>query len=105
MRIGESDYYFDGDVIRKMITSTSERYCETQLCEHNAKGHSIVLPKTARGKPKKLNFTAMQSFKGLGVYFLASPLAPSSSQISLRKRRFITRTLETTKKTRHRRQI
>ncbi|EJP76296.1 MULTISPECIES: hypothetical protein [Campylobacter] len=28
-----------------------------------------MLPKTARGKPKKLNFTATQSFKGLGVYF------------------------------------
>ncbi len=52
-----------------MITSTSERYYETQLCEHTAKGHSIVLPKTSRGKPKKLNFTATQSFKGLGVYF------------------------------------
>jgi len=69
VRIGESDYYFDGDVIRKMITSTSERYYETQLCERTAENRTIVLPKTARGKPKKLNFTATQSFKGLGVYF------------------------------------
>lgn len=61
--------YFDGDVIRKIFSRTESSYYESDVCEHTSEGRTMVLPKTKRGKPKKLNFTALQSFSEKGVYF------------------------------------
>lgn len=61
--------YFDGDIIRKRITSDEEGYVEQELCERTAEDRHILLPKTEKGKPKKLNYTATQSFSPFGVYF------------------------------------
>lgn len=67
-------YYFDGDTIKKEIKSTSYgeenfSYWENELDIQTAENRTIVLPKTAKGKPKKLNYTATQSFNPHGVYF------------------------------------
>ncbi|MET0299296.1 MAG: hypothetical protein ABW036_06030, partial [Flavitalea sp.] len=69
VKISESYYFFDGDVIRKEIKTTEDSYFENDLNEKTAENRTILLPKTSRGKPKKLNFTATQSFSPLGVYF------------------------------------
>lgn len=61
--------YFDGDVIRKEITVEEQMYNERDLNEITSENRTILLPKTSKGKPKKLNFTATQSFRGTGVYF------------------------------------
>lgn len=61
--------YFDGDIIRKKISVTENSYFEEELNEKTAENRTVLLPKTSRGKPKKLNFTATQSFAAFGVYF------------------------------------
>jgi hypothetical protein len=61
--------YFDGDIIRKKITAEESSYLEQELNEKTAENRTILLPKTAKGKPKKLNFTATQSFSPIGIYF------------------------------------
>ncbi|UTC64120.1 immunity 26/phosphotriesterase HocA family protein [Treponema sp. OMZ 788] len=74
MDIKGSLYYFDGDTIKKEISASDYEgeafyYKENELDVETGENRTIVLPKTAKGKPKKLNFTATQSFKGIGVYF------------------------------------
>ena len=61
--------YFDKDIIRKKIEVTEDSYLEQELCERTAENKTMLLPKTEKGKPKKLNFTATQSFSPFGVYF------------------------------------
>lgn len=66
----ESYLYYDGDIIRKKITvSDNGSYYEAELCEHTEQNRTILLPKTKRGKPKKMNYTATLSFQPFGVYF------------------------------------
>ena len=60
--------YFDGDIIRKEILADNDSYLERELCEKTVENKTILLPKTAKGKPKKLNYTATQSFSLFGVY-------------------------------------
>jgi hypothetical protein len=71
--------YFDGDIIRKRIGVSNNEYFERELCEKTAENRTVLLPKTAKGEPKKLNFTATQSFSQFGVYFSFS----SSGYISI----------------------
>ncbi len=66
--------YFDGDIIRKMFTSSEDCYYETDLLEHTAENRTVLLPKTKRGKPRKLNYTATQYFSAKGVYFSFSDI-------------------------------
>lgn len=61
--------YFDGDIIRKEITVKDNTYYERDLNEKTTENRTILLPKTSKGKPKKLNFTGTQSFSPFGVYF------------------------------------
>lgn len=65
--------YFDGDIIRKKISISENSYMEQELCETTTDNRTILLPKTAKGKPKKLNYTATQSLSPFGVYFSFSP--------------------------------
>lgn len=67
--LGDAYLYFDGDHIRKYIAVKDDAYFEKALNETTTDNRTMVLPKTARGKPKKLNATAIQSFSTLGVYF------------------------------------
>lgn len=85
VRVADKFLYFDGDIIRKVIESSTvnkhgnaldisriknfNEYYEADLCEHTAENRTILLPKTKRGKPKKLNHTATLSFSPFGVYF------------------------------------
>lgn len=62
--------YYDDDIIRKEITVNNDgSYYEVELCEHTEQNRTILLPKTKRGKPKKMNYTATLSFQPFGVYF------------------------------------
>ena len=68
-------YYFDGDIIKKEIATAGYMedtfyYSECELNIQTVENRSIVLPKTVKGKPKKLNFTATQSFRPTGMYFM-----------------------------------
>ena len=60
--------YFDGDTIRKKIILSDTSYHECQL-DIKTRNREIVLPKTARGKEKKLNYTSIQAQNPFGVYF------------------------------------
>ncbi|AWK06491.1 hypothetical protein HYN56_20600 [Flavobacterium crocinum] len=61
--------YFDKeDIVRKKITVSENQYLEQELYEKTTDNRTILLPKTTKGKPKKLNFTATQSFSPFGVY-------------------------------------
>ncbi len=62
---------FDGDIIRRKISITPSSYQEVQLQVQTAENHTLVLPKTKRGKPKILNFSAAQAMAGEGTYFYA----------------------------------
>lgn len=62
--------YYDGDIIRKKITIDEDgSYYEAELCEHTEQNRTLLSPKTKRGKPKKMNYTATLSFQPFGVYF------------------------------------
>ncbi|ANF52222.1 hypothetical protein A0O34_17610 [Chryseobacterium glaciei] len=69
VKLNDMYLYFDGDTIRKKISVTENSYFEQELKEKTAENRTILLPKTSKGKPKKLNFTATQSFGSFGVYF------------------------------------
>lgn len=61
--------YFDGETIRKLITISSCRYREDQVEQQTADDGQTLLPKTAKGKSKKLTFSSLESLSGIGVYF------------------------------------
>lgn len=61
--------YFDGDKLVKRIIVDEKAYHEIELNEMTADNRTVVLPKTPRGKIKKLNFTALEAMNGIGVYF------------------------------------
>jgi len=69
VKLFDSYVYFDGHIIRKEITVNEQLYQEKDLNEKTSENRTVLLPKTSKGKPKKLNYTATQSFKGTGVYF------------------------------------
>jgi hypothetical protein len=69
VKLNDMYLYFDGNTIRKKISATENTYFEKELEEKTAENRTVLLPKTSKGKPKKLNFTATQSFSSFGVYF------------------------------------
>lgn len=69
VKLGDMYLYFDEDIIRKKIISDENNYLESELFEKTTENRTILLPKTAKGKARKLNFTATQSFGSVGVYF------------------------------------
>ena len=62
--------YFEGDVIKKHVVSTDERYAEYGYDEAT-KGREILLPKTAKGKETKLTPANFEKRTPLGVYLYA----------------------------------
>ena len=65
--------YYDGNIIRKKITVNDDgSYYEAELYEVTEENRTILLPKTKRGKPKKMNYTATLSFSPFGIYFMFS---------------------------------
>lgn len=60
--------YFDGNTIVKSIAISEGSYTEDEMNEET-ENRETLLPKTKRGKPKKLNFSSFQSRNGIGTYF------------------------------------
>jgi len=60
--------YFDRNTIRKKISVNNNLYREIQLDEET-ENRTMLLPKTSRGKAKKLNYSSLDSRNGIGVYF------------------------------------
>ncbi|MCL2671650.1 MAG: immunity 26/phosphotriesterase HocA family protein [Clostridiales bacterium] len=69
--------YFDGDMIRKTISCQTRsdagyenylQYTETDN-QVQTRGRNIVLPRTDRGKEKKLNYTSIDSMNPTGCVF------------------------------------
>ena len=65
-------YYFEDDTIRREIKVSKNYYHEAELNEKTAENRTMILPKTKRGKIKKFNYTATQSFSPFGTYFTFS---------------------------------
>ena len=64
----ESILYFDKDIIKRHILSTNNEYFEKQYNE-STKNRTILLPKTERGKEKKLSASVLEQRQPTGVYF------------------------------------
>ena len=60
--------YFDGDTARKRIEDTEEWYFEVSLRVQTAENRTLILPKTSRGKPRKLTISAIQQAPVEGMY-------------------------------------
>ncbi|MFN8296583.1 MAG: immunity 26/phosphotriesterase HocA family protein [Chitinophagales bacterium] len=69
---GETFVYFNKDRIVKKITCNSNLYHECELDEKTI-DRKILLPKTGKGKEKKLNYTTISSVTPIGIYFVYSP--------------------------------
>lgn len=65
-------HYFEDDIIKKEITVSENYYHESELNEKTTENRTMILPKTKRGKIKKFNYTAVQSFSPFGTYFTFS---------------------------------
>ena len=65
-------YYFEDDTIKKEIKVSKNYYHEAELNEKTAENRTMILPKTKRGKIKKFNYTATESFSPFGAYFTFS---------------------------------
>lgn len=63
----DSILYFEGNTIKKRVVSTGKEYSETQYNEQ-AENRELILPKTRKGKPKKLTASVLESKTGIGVY-------------------------------------
>lgn len=59
--------YFENDIIKKHIISTSKQYIETQYNELT-KNREILVPKTAKGKEQKLTASVLSTKTPIGVY-------------------------------------
>lgn len=63
--------YFEGEIIKKHIHSSDTEYKETQYNEET-ENREWILPKTKKGKAKKLTASVLETRTPLGVYFTAS---------------------------------
>ena len=65
-------YYFEDDTIKKEIKVSKNYYHESELNVKTSENRTMILPKTKRGKIKKFNYTATESFSPFGTYFTFS---------------------------------
>lgn len=63
----ESILYFDNDIIKRHIISTENQYFEKQYNELT-KNRNILLPKTNKGKEKKLTASVLEQRPPIGIY-------------------------------------
>ena len=63
----ESTLYFDGDTIKRYIVSIDDKYQEWQYDELS-RDRTILLPKTAKGKEKRLTASVLEQRQPMGVY-------------------------------------
>jgi hypothetical protein len=67
----ESILYFEGEIIKRHIISSENKYVESQYNEYT-KGRNILLPKTGKGKEKKLTASVLEQRQPVGVYLSVS---------------------------------
>ncbi len=58
---------FDGDTIRKYVYWAPDHYEECTYEEETAENRTLLLPRTARGKPKKLTNITLSNRRSLGM--------------------------------------
>lgn len=58
---------FDGDIIRKYVYWAPDHYEECTYQEETAENRTLLLPRTARGKPRKLTNITLSNRKSLGM--------------------------------------
>jgi len=63
----ETILYYEGDTIKRHITSTDSQYAELQYNERT-RDRVILLPKTEKGKEKKLTASVLEQRQPIGVY-------------------------------------
>lgn len=63
----DSILYFEGNTIKKHVVSTDKEYKETQYNEQT-ENRELILPKTKKGKSRKLTASVLESKTGIGVY-------------------------------------
>ncbi|NQZ76240.1 MAG: immunity 26/phosphotriesterase HocA family protein [Ekhidna sp.] len=64
----ESTLYFEGDFLKKQIVSNENQYYEWPV-NIQTRSKSIILPKTSKGKEKKLTAATLEKYKPDGVAF------------------------------------
>ena len=63
-------FYFDGDRLVKQIIVGEGQYREAEIDEMTTDNRTILLSKTTKGKPKKMNSAAaLSAITPVGVYF------------------------------------
>jgi len=62
----DSILYFEGDTIKKQVISTDKKYREIHFNEQT-ENRELILPKTKKGKPKKLTPSVLESKTPIGV--------------------------------------
>jgi len=67
----ESILYYDNDTIKKHIISTDNKYSELHYNELT-RDRNILLPKTNKGKEKKLSASVLDQRQPIGIYLSAS---------------------------------
>lgn len=67
----DSILYFEGDTIKKQVISNDTEYKEIQFNEQT-ENRALILPKTKKGKPKKLTPSVLESCTPIGVYLNVS---------------------------------
>ncbi len=63
----DSVLYFHGDVIKRYIVSTEQQYKEVQY-DDLTRNRTFLLPKTSKGKEKKLTASVLESRQPIGAY-------------------------------------
>lgn len=61
--------YFECNTIVKSITIENDSYYEVTYSEETSEDHLMILPKTKKGKAKKLSSSTLQSKTPIGTYF------------------------------------
>ena len=64
----DSLIYFDKNVLKRYIVSTEEQYSESHFNE-STNERNTLLPKTSKGKEKKLTPSVLEQRQPIGVYF------------------------------------
>ncbi|AHM59290.1 hypothetical protein D770_05115 [Flammeovirgaceae bacterium 311] len=63
----DSTLYYEGDTIKRHIVSKEDQYAEYQYNERT-KDRAVLLPKTGKGKEKKLTASVLEQRQPTGVY-------------------------------------
>ncbi len=63
----ETLLYLDGDTVVKCLMRGENLYCEYDLCEAVTHDRTLLLPKTAKGKPVRLSATSIAKRNGVGM--------------------------------------